>query len=383
MGLEIFTTGAEDYGTHIKALFCGDAGAGKTLISSTFPNPFYASAEGGLMSVARRRMRGTEIRTSEQLRELRGYLDQEPDVRAQTLKGPVDTIVIDTIDEIQKILIQERLAAKRLESLDQQSWGWLGDKMRAILKAYRNLPMNVVFTCHLKESADQTTGQIFVKPALQGAVGDEVSQYMDLALLLKTELATRIVGQTTERYERRFLQTYKDPQHTWIKDRSGQLPGEIQVNFEDDYERIHKAIFGFITEDWAKTERQTIQSLEEIAAATAEEAVAEEILSQVEDPQPDPEPNIVEMEATATISTEVEPDPEPEETLKEESAPVDDVKPPANVDPETGEISEDGPWECADCGGVVDSIDQKELSEIMLKPRRIACNPCYRKANAK
>lgn len=43
--MKIRRTGADDYGKYVKALICGEPGSGKTLISSTFPNPLYASAE--------------------------------------------------------------------------------------------------------------------------------------------------------------------------------------------------------------------------------------------------------------------------------------------------------------------------------------------------
>lgn len=372
MAIEVFTTGSEDYGQHMKVLVCGHAGAGKTLFSSTFPNTFFASAEGGLMSVARRRVRGTNIRSSADLREVKQALDQPANVRAELLGGPVDTIVIDTIDEIQRLLHKERLEAKRLESFDQASWGWLGEQMRAILRGFRNLEMNVVFTCHLKESTDQSTGQVFFKPALQGAVGDEVSQYMDLALLLRTELATRINTQTnsTERYEKRFLQTYKDSQHDWIKDRSGQLPGEVEVNFEDDYERLNTAIFGFVSE-W--TEQRVTQSLEQIVEATgpsdsevlAAAAKAAPTPNEVVEPEPEPEPE-PEAEASTTPEPSTDTVPEPEPEAAEEEAPSPEPKP----DPEAGEK-----YTCSECGGEFDSLDQKELSEIMI--RRIACRPCY------
>lgn len=274
MGLEIQTTGALDYGQYMKVLVCGPAGAGKTLFSSTFPNPIFASAEGGLMSVARRNVKFAKISSPGDLKQLLGYLEQDPDVREKFFKGPVETVVIDTIDEIQKLLIRERLAAKRIETLDMQGWGWLGDQMRLILTNFRNLDMNVVFTCHLKETSDQTTGQVFFKPALQGGVGDEVANYMDLSLLLRTKLGTRVgEGNTSERYMERFLQTYKDGQHDWIKDRSGQLPQEFAVNFEDDYDRMYSAIFGYMEPAIKAAQAEGRQVLQQIEEDTASETV--------------------------------------------------------------------------------------------------------------
>lgn len=356
MGIEIFTTGSEDYGQYMKVLICGAPGSGKTLISSTFPNAFYASAEGGLMSVARRRVRGTNIRSSKDLQEVKSALDQPESVRAEMFGGPVDTVVIDTVDEIQRLLHKERMTAKRLESFDQASWGWLGEQMRAILRGFRNLEMNVVFTCHLKETVDQSTGQVFFKPALQGAVGDEIAQYMDLALLLRTELGTRIVGNTTERFEKRFLQTYKDSQHDWIKDRSGQLPGEVEVNFEDDYERLNAAIFGFVGK---ALEERTVLSLQQVVEDTSSVRDLSEAAKAAESPNEvvEPEPSTIVPDVPDTV-----PDPEPVE--------------PEAVSPEPKPATVEGQvFECTECGSNFDSIDQKELSDIIL--RRVVCKPCY------
>lgn len=379
MGLEIQTTGAEDYGQHIKALIAGAPGAGKTLISSTFPYPIYASAEGGLMSVARRKVKFVNVQNTGQLKELRGLLSQDAGVREGMFGQPIQTLVVDTIDEIQRLFVRERLDAKRKESFDQQDWGWLGEQMRSMLRGLRNLDMNVVFTCHIKEVTDQVSGQVFIKPALQGAVGDEIAQYMDLAVLLRSEIKTKVVGTATERYEQRYLQTYKDGAHDWIKDRSGQLPPDVLVNFEDDYERIHKAIFGYMTEDWSRHESTTVQGLQEILADTAdkdpveslqEAATARETPAEVE--QPSVEEQDVQQPAELAELAELkpfaeEPD-EPSATPEEETATV--------PSPEPKPSNEDGPWGCTDCGASIDNIDQKELSEIMA--RKLLCSPCYR-----
>lgn len=408
MPIEIFTTGTDDYGQYIKALICGAPGAGKTLLSSTFPNPFYASAEGGLMSVASRRVKGTKLTSTDQLRELRGLLDQDPDVREGTFGAPVETVVIDTIDEIQRILVKERMATKRLETMDIAAWGWLGDQMRAILRSFRNLEMNVVFTCHLKESTDATTGQIFVKPALQGAVGDEIAQYMDLALLLRSETKARPVNGIVERYEERYLQTYKDPAHDWIKDRSGRLDPEVPINFEDDYTRIHAAIFGSV--DIQATEQAVVAGLEKIAEESAPSTVESapektpealpvstvdaEAPTLQEDLQKAATARSEPAEVEEPAPAEVSPEPEAEPDLTQEpevATPLVNQEEPLKVTPEVADNpepvlppsvpatdDETGPWTCADCGDEFDSFDQKELSEIMM--RRPLDAKCYRAA---
>lgn len=242
--LEIKRTGAAEYGTHMKVLLAGRPGAGKTLLASTFPNPFYACAEGGLMSVADRDIPFVDVKGSADLRELRNHLKQPPEVRAQSLGTPVDTIVIDTIDWLQKLLKEERKREKNLDNFDQASWGWLGDKLAGIVRGFNNLPLNVVFTSHLSESKDEKEGNIFIRPSLQGAMGNDIAQFFDLTLLLKAIPSTTVRNNETVRVTRRYLQTYPDSQYDWIKDRSGKLPAEFDVNFKDDYQRIYDLIYG-------------------------------------------------------------------------------------------------------------------------------------------
>jgi len=242
--LQIKRTGASDYGRYIKALIAGNSGAGKTLLSSCFPNPIYASAEAGLMSIADRDIPFVEIKSLDDLLNLKRMLDQDPLVREQTLGFPVETVVIDTIDEVQRIIIRERLASQRRDATNLQDWGFIGSQMQAIVSGFRNLEMNVIFTVHLKEVNDGDSGQIWFNPGIQGEMGKQITGYVDLALLLKTNTVSELVDNKPVRKQVRVLTTVQSPQFPWVKDRSGKLPAEIPVNFEDDYDRIVSYIYG-------------------------------------------------------------------------------------------------------------------------------------------
>ena len=266
MTLKIKRTGASDYGQFIKALFCGEPGSGKTLISSTFPNPFYASAEGGLMSIADRGIPYVDIRHSDELVQVRAVLAQEdPATREKLLGFPVDTVVVDTIDEVQNLLIRERLDSEHKVAMQLQDWGWLGEQMKALIRGFRNLPMNVVFTCHLKEVNDGDSGSVSYKPMLSGQMGDAIPGYVDLALVLKSYQQTTVNAETnsTETSQVRELLTVPNRHYPFIKDRSGKLDETVEVNFNDDYERIHSAIFDNV--EMADTEEYTVDLPADVA----------------------------------------------------------------------------------------------------------------------
>lgn len=370
MALKIRRTGASDYGKYIKALVFGQPGAGKTLISSTFPNPLYASAEGGLMSIADRDIPYVDIRSSEDLLAIKNSVDQDPDIRAEILGFPVDTIVIDTIDEIQKILIAERLKATRNSAMQLQDWGWLSEQMRAMVRGFRNVPIHVVFTCHLKEVTDGESGRVSYKPGLQGGISDDIAGYVDLSLLIDTALVNETVDGKLRKVEKRTLLTTQTVKYPFLKDRSGKLPHEMEVNFTDDFERINQIIFGNVH-------------------------IAEGIEYDVETPQPvlteEPAPEPVAEPVKPPVPVEeIKPEPvkvvdEPvKEPAKEEDTPSEGGvkvrnKLPAGVVPQPKGYGTD--IYCTQCGGEVETEKRAEFSRI--RHRKILDDACYELATNK
>lgn len=349
-GLSVQITGDAEYGRFIKALFCGDPGSGKTLISSTFPNPVFASAEGGLMSIARRKIPYVKIDATEKLLHLKSAMEQAPETRAKLLgiPGRVDTVVVDTIDEVARMFIRERLESQKREALAIADWGWLGDQMRGMIRAFRNLDMHVVFTCHLKQTDDSDSGRVYFKPAIQGAVGDEVAGYVDLALLLKAQPVARMVDGETKRVMVRYLKTMPDPAYPWIKDRSGTLPEDLEINFIDDFTRINDFIFGDL-------DAEDYESPVEVPDGTSVGIQA------VVDPP------------AADVPVEVE-----VEEIPESSIAVADVR--AMTVPEKLKVP--APFPCEECETYFDVEDQRDMS-VLSKHRKILCGPCYKALNKK
>lgn len=330
MTLHTRQTGSAEYGRWIKALICGEPGSGKTLISSTFPDAYFASAEGGLMSIADRAIPYADIKTSDDLFELKTMLDLNPDGREQVIGHRVNTVVIDTIDEVQRILIRERLDAERRDKMTLQDFGWLGEKMQTIIRGFRNLEMHVIFTCHLKETKDDELGRIVYKPGLQGQIADQIPGFVDLSLLLTSHLKTVVVDNESRQTIVRALQTFPDSQHPWVKDRSGKLPAEFPVNFKDDFPRLNDLIF------------------KDIASLPQSEALSTPV--QVSEPEPAP--------SADSEPAEIKADPGLKDTITGASAPSGDV--------------------CESCSEVVEDEDQAALSRIRL--RRVLCKKCYKEA---
>lgn len=277
--LDIKRTGAANVDRFIKALVCGEPGTGKTLIASTFPDPFYLTTEGLMMSVADRDVPYHKLKSQDELLMAIKMLQQPAKVRAQQFGFPIKTVVVDTIDDVSIMLLKERMRAEHHTQAQLQDYGWLKDQMTEIVTALRNLDMNVVLACHLKSR--EVGGMNTLIPAVEGGFAEKIAGYVDLAVVLQSRLGTKIVGHDTVRVVERFMQTIPDPQHRFIKDHSGKLPADFPVNFEDDYERLATIIYGAPP---AVTLDEGTDEAPEPVSEPETEAVEETIVEEVETP---------------------------------------------------------------------------------------------------
>jgi hypothetical protein len=243
MALTIRRTGAADYGRYIKMLVCGHPGSGKTVLGATSIDPLIVDCEGGLMSIADRNVPYAEMGSTLDLMQLLTALDQEDEVTKEMLGFVPGTVVIDTIDEVQKMFERERLKETKRDALNMQDFGWLKDRMLDVIRSFRNLDTNVIFLCHIKEVTDEESGTVSMKPGLKGAVADEIAAYMDIVGVIVPEEYRDVDGAEMVQRSRRVLVTTPDRRHDWLKDRSWKLPGRIALNGKTDFKRIHATVF--------------------------------------------------------------------------------------------------------------------------------------------
>lgn len=315
--LAVKRTSDADYPKHIQALICGPNGAGKTLMSTTFPNPWFISAEGGLMSIVERDIPYTVLpdpggqSTYDALQEVLKRLSQTPAVRAKQFGFPVDTLVIDTIDQVSHLLLAERMKAERHDTATLQDYGWLKERLTWFAQALRAMDIHVVYTCHLK--AREIDGKTQLIPAIEGGFSEKIADWVDIAAVLKSNIETEIQGKESVRVIKRHMHTFPEG-IDWLKDRSGKLPYEFEINFEDDYQRLAETIYG----------------ADKVPEVTDPDA-----------PVPEEEVAAAEVEA--------------------EEAPV-----------------VDGPYECDECRTKYDEEDQDSISKI--KFGRSLCKSCFTEA---
>lgn len=216
MNLERLPTSSD---TKVKGLIYGNPGVGKTMFCAVAPKPIIANCEGGLLCLDKISayhddldLLKVDIHTIKDLQELYNYLSKEEHDR--------ETVVIDSLAEVIRIGMDEIISspnrdARYGDAPTLQDYSLNTNRMRKIVRLFRDLPMHVFFTCHASNQKDEQSGRIMTKPSLTPRISEEVMGYVDLVGYL---FVADVEGNKTER---RLLTQPKGKFEA--KDRSGKL----------------------------------------------------------------------------------------------------------------------------------------------------------------
>lgn len=261
MTIEIKWTGSKEYGQYVKMCLGGPPGVGKTRWSClTSPNPLLLNAEAGTMSIADAQIPSIQIGHSDDLVQARNLLSLGQAAVEKHIGFPVETVVLDTFDEIARILMNERMTHQKKDSFGPSDWSWLGDQLNAIIRGFRDLDMHVIFNCHIKDVQDGDSGATSYKLDISGATAHQLPAAVDLAVLMHYELVEDPEGEE-DSVRRPVIMTAPDPGHEWVKDRSGKLAHTIVANFETGFADIVASIFEGV--DIAESKTKVIDFSEE------------------------------------------------------------------------------------------------------------------------
>lgn len=206
---------------YLKLLTYGYSGVGKTYFAGTATKPLIISCESGLLT-----LRGKDIDCF----EIKEWEDVEKAFVFLRAGGhEYETVVLDSLTELQKKLCDKLIEGK--DKLTIGDWGLVIDKIRRLVRHFRDLPMNVVIIALADQTKDDETGRVYTVPSLNGkALPNELAAYFDVVLYQfakKTDTGTE------------YLALTHGEERCVAKDRSGMLPA-IMV---PDFETIHKAVF--------------------------------------------------------------------------------------------------------------------------------------------
>lgn len=176
--MKVQVAGKAQYPTHLRMLLVGDHYAGKTTLALSAPDPlFIVLGNADTTSLASSGARFVEVSTEAELMELKKNLQSEN--AEEIFGGPVKTLVFDTVDELQRILLMNRLKEERRTNTKIDDWGWIGIRMNAIARGISSLDVHIIYL-----SASKTDEDGNIRPGLQGAFVDQIHNFVDVSALL-------------------------------------------------------------------------------------------------------------------------------------------------------------------------------------------------------
>jgi len=191
----------------VKFLVYGPAGAGKTSLIPTLPDPVILSAEGGLMSISGSDIPFIEIKDMATLLEAYHWLVGSAEA------SKFKSVALDSISEIAEVVLNNE---KKATKDPRAAYGAMQEQMSDIIRSFRDLPdRHVYFTAKCEKSTDEQ-GRMLYAPAMPGnKLAQSLPYFFDIVLALRLEQGQD--GQLV-----RALMTQSDG--LWqAKDRSGRL----------------------------------------------------------------------------------------------------------------------------------------------------------------
>jgi len=213
-------TGIEDVKETLNILLYSDAGIGKTTAAALSPKPLIINCEGGTMSLNKFKsfhkdldIKVVKPESIKDLQDIFWYL--------KSGKHDRETVILDSLTEIQTMSMDEVLVdPKRDAKFDKdtpmlQDYGKNTNRMKKLVRTFRDLPMNVVFTCLAGEDKDENDGSVKILPELMPKLCNSVMGYVDVVGYMFT------AGGKDDKTLRKILTQPKGKYKA--KDRSGKL----------------------------------------------------------------------------------------------------------------------------------------------------------------
>jgi phage nucleotide-binding protein len=223
---------------HINILIYGDSGVGKTRLAGSSDDVpamrkvLVVDVEGGTFSLRKMNPNANIVRvkTWEAMQKLYDEL----------LYGNhgFQTVVIDSLTEAQKFNMDDIMLKLIMDDSGRdpdipsiREWGKNLNQIRKFVRAFRDLPMNTIFTAlanHDKDRAGRPTN----KPGLSGKLAGEVAAFLDVVVYMYKK---------EENGEQKHLLLTAATESTTAKDRSDSLP---QIIVDPTMSKIYPLLIG-------------------------------------------------------------------------------------------------------------------------------------------
>ena len=241
-GLEVTTVSESP--EFINMLVYGNPGVGKTVLAGSadavpeLRPVLILDVEGGTFSI-RERYPDVDVVRVQTWPDMQKVYDA-----LYKMDHDYQTVVLDSLTEIQKFSMY-RIMTKVLEEHPDRDpevpsireWGKNIEQIRRLVRAFRDLPMNVVFTALAATDKDNKTGLVTTRPSLSGKLAMEVGGFVDILLYM-------YIKRVEDDNQRLLLSAGTEGQIA--KDRSDNLPPVI---INPDMQTVYDHIFKEITDE--------------------------------------------------------------------------------------------------------------------------------------
>lgn len=221
-------------------LVYGEPGAGKTVLAGSadaLPDlrPVVCiDVEGGSFSL-RNTYPDVQIIRVTTWKQMQDVYDE-----LYRMKHGYKTVIVDSLTEVQKfsmMQIMKDLVKDKPERdpdiASMQEWGKNIEQTRKFIRAFRDLPLNTIFTALAMGDKNPKTGKVLTLPSLSGKLAREAAGFVDIVAYMYVKM---VDGEP-----QRLLLT-SQTEDIIAKDRSGRLPQVVQ-------EPTMETIMNYVTGD--------------------------------------------------------------------------------------------------------------------------------------
>ena len=176
MAIKLRST-SEVHTNGIKMLVYGAAGAGKTHLIQTLPNPVILSAESGLLTLQGKDIPYIQITNMAELHEAYAW--------AVSDDCKFDSICLDSISEIAEVVLNTE---KKKATDPRQAYGAMQEQVSDIIRAFRDIPGKHVYFSAKQEKTQDDMGRIIYGPMMPGKqIGQQIPYQFDMVFALRVE----------------------------------------------------------------------------------------------------------------------------------------------------------------------------------------------------